>query len=177
MWHRDGFGEGSPKPHNPFRNRTHRTSASASGIGGEGGPKGLPKNHFTDPTKSSITNHSKDKMNQMHLNIQKGGADLLRINPALHSPHVHSGACEKHGGALNPSWAIGGEHEGQNSVHKLLKVCKELIPFHDPYIYTIKAEETKSVANYKTLAFPDYWGHVPPHSKEPLLGRWCGGQR
>ncbi|XP_032906011.1 cytosolic carboxypeptidase 4 [Amblyraja radiata] len=177
VWHRDGFGKDSPKPHNPFRNRTHQTSAYASGIGGEGGPKGFPKNHFTDPTKPSITNHSKDKMNEMHLDIQKGGADLLRINPALHSPHVHSGACEKHGGALNPSWAIGGEHEGQNSVHKLLKVCKELIPFHDPYIYTINAEETKSVANYKTLAFPDYWGHVPPHSKEPLVGRWCGGQR
>uniref|UniRef100_A0A4W3IYH9 tubulin-glutamate carboxypeptidase n=1 Tax=Callorhinchus milii TaxID=7868 RepID=A0A4W3IYH9_CALMI len=46
--------------------------------------------------------------------------------------------------------------------NKLLEMRKEEIPFHDPHIYTIMAEKTKSATDYKTLGFPDFWGHFPP---------------
>ncbi|XP_051896233.1 LOW QUALITY PROTEIN: cytosolic carboxypeptidase 4 [Pristis pectinata] len=165
---RGGVGEGSPKQHNLLKNRrTRQASPSSSGIEGENGSKGSPKNHCTHPAKSSRINHSKDKMNQMHLNIQRGDADLSRINTNV----------QEYAGPFNPSWAIGGEHECQNTGNKLLKMCKEIIPFHDPHVYTIKAEETKSASDYKTLAFPDYWGHMPPRYQEPLTGQWCGGLR
>uniref|UniRef100_A0A4W3IDV9 tubulin-glutamate carboxypeptidase n=1 Tax=Callorhinchus milii TaxID=7868 RepID=A0A4W3IDV9_CALMI len=55
--------------------------------------------------------------------------------------------------------------------NKLLEMRKEEIPFHDPHIYTIMAEKTKSATDYKTLGFPDFWGHFPPSCQEPMLSR------
>nr|XP_020819087.1 cytosolic carboxypeptidase 4 [Phascolarctos cinereus] len=51
------------------------------------------------------------------------------------------------------------------------------IPFHNPYTYIVKAEGTKSVPDFKVLAFPDVWGHHSPPFSQPMLERKCGIQR
>ncbi|XP_069768186.1 cytosolic carboxypeptidase 4 isoform X3 [Narcine bancroftii] len=174
-WQRDSVREDPEKQHNLFRNRKPRqTPASSPGNEGENVSKGLPKNHCTHYDKASIMNHLKENMKQGLLNIQR---DLSRINTDLQNTKAQSVTSEKYAGTPGPSWAIGGEHKYQNTGNKLVKMWKEIIPFHDQYVYTIKAEETKAVSGYKTLAFPDYWGHMPPRYQEPLMSQWNGGQR
>ncbi|XP_035869444.1 cytosolic carboxypeptidase 4 [Phyllostomus discolor] len=60
---------------------------------------------------------------------------------------------------------------------ELLQMHPQHIPFHDPCVYMAKARRTRSVADFKTAAFPDLWGHRPPPSPEPLLERKRGIQR
>ncbi|XP_039714379.1 cytosolic carboxypeptidase 4 [Pteropus medius] len=60
---------------------------------------------------------------------------------------------------------------------KLLQAHPKHVPFHDPYLYMAKARGTRSVADLKTVAFPDLWGHCPSSSPQPLLERKCGIQR
>nr|KAF6399098.1 ATP/GTP binding protein like 1 [Molossus molossus] len=62
-------------------------------------------------------------------------------------------------------------------IEKLLQMHPQHIPFHDPYIYRAKVRRTKSVADFKIMAFPDLWGHCPSTSPEPMLERKRGIQR
>lgn len=62
-------------------------------------------------------------------------------------------------------------------VDELLQAHPQHIPFHDPCVYMAKARGTRSVADFKTVAFPDLWGHRPPPSPEPMLERKRGIQR
>ncbi|XP_036909726.1 cytosolic carboxypeptidase 4-like [Sturnira hondurensis] len=62
-------------------------------------------------------------------------------------------------------------------IDELLQLHPQHIPFHDPCVYMAKAGRTRSVADFKRLAFPDLWGHRPPPSPEPMLERKRGIQR
>uniref|UniRef100_A0A8C6M7J0 Cytosolic carboxypeptidase 1 n=1 Tax=Nothobranchius furzeri TaxID=105023 RepID=A0A8C6M7J0_NOTFU len=53
----------------------------------------------------------------------------------------------------------------------------QLLPLHDPDLYVEMVKETFSVPRYAEVAYPDYFGHVAPTSKEPLLERLYGVQR
>ncbi|XP_055978498.1 cytosolic carboxypeptidase 1 isoform X1 [Sorex fumeus] len=48
---------------------------------------------------------------------------------------------------------------------------------HDPDLYIEIVKNTKSVPEYSEVAYPDYFGHVPPPFKEPILERPYGVQR
>ncbi|KAL6480708.1 hypothetical protein MHYP_G00117410 [Metynnis hypsauchen] len=62
--------------------------------------------------------------------------------------------------------------EGHSSmVDKLLEKYGAFIPHHDPRLYIDAAAHTKSIANYSILAFPDFWGHLPPQGPEPMAVR------
>ncbi|XP_037396307.1 cytosolic carboxypeptidase 4 [Pygocentrus nattereri] len=62
--------------------------------------------------------------------------------------------------------------EGHSSmVDKLLEKYGAFIPHHDPRLYIDAAAHTKSIANYSILAFPDFWGHLPPRGPEPMAVR------
>ncbi|KAE8633207.1 hypothetical protein XENTR_v10001814 [Xenopus tropicalis] len=52
-----------------------------------------------------------------------------------------------------------------------------LLPLHDPDLYIEIVKNTKSVPEYSEVAYPDYFGHVPPFFKERLLERPYGVQR
>ncbi len=52
-----------------------------------------------------------------------------------------------------------------------------LLPLHDPDLYVEMVKGTKSVPQYTEVAYPDYFGHVAPTFKEPLLERVYGVQR
>ncbi|XP_037688917.1 cytosolic carboxypeptidase 4 [Choloepus didactylus] len=60
---------------------------------------------------------------------------------------------------------------------KLLQTHPKDIPFHNPYLYMANARRSRSVADFKMMAFPDLWGHHPPSSAQPMLERKCGVQR
>uniref|UniRef100_A0A4W3GZL4 Cytosolic carboxypeptidase 1 n=1 Tax=Callorhinchus milii TaxID=7868 RepID=A0A4W3GZL4_CALMI len=52
-----------------------------------------------------------------------------------------------------------------------------LQPLNDPDLYIEIVKKTKSVPEYTDVAYPDYFGHVPPPFKEPLIERPYGVQR
>ncbi|XP_072593350.1 cytosolic carboxypeptidase 4 isoform X3 [Vulpes vulpes] len=62
-------------------------------------------------------------------------------------------------------------------VDKLLQTYPKHLPFHDPRLYMAKSRRTRSVANFKMMAFPDFWGHCPPPSAQSMLERKRGVQR
>ncbi|ELW70719.1 Cytosolic carboxypeptidase 4 [Tupaia chinensis] len=63
-----------------------------------------------------------------------------------------------------------------NVVGQLLQAHPKNIPFHDPELYMAKAKRTRSVSDFKVMAFPDVWGHLPS-SSQSMLERKCGVQR
>lgn len=52
-----------------------------------------------------------------------------------------------------------------------------MLPLHDPDLYVEMVKGTRSVPQYAEVAYPDYFGHVPPTFREPLLERTYGVQR
>ncbi|XP_040113065.1 cytosolic carboxypeptidase 4 [Oryx dammah] len=62
-------------------------------------------------------------------------------------------------------------------IDQLLQTHLKPVVFHDPYLYMAKARRTRSVADFTMMAFPDFWGHCPPLSAQPMLQRKCGVQR
>ncbi|XP_073402102.1 cytosolic carboxypeptidase 1 isoform X1 [Dendrobates tinctorius] len=54
---------------------------------------------------------------------------------------------------------------------------ENLLPLHDPDLYIEIVKNTKSVPEYSEVAYPDYFGHIPPFFKEPILERPYGVQR
>nr|XP_006006117.1 PREDICTED: cytosolic carboxypeptidase 1 isoform X1 [Latimeria chalumnae] len=52
-----------------------------------------------------------------------------------------------------------------------------LLPLHDPELYIDIVKDTKSIPEYREVAYPDYFGHIPPQFKEPILERPYGVQR
>ncbi|XP_061409692.1 cytosolic carboxypeptidase 1 isoform X4 [Lethenteron reissneri] len=53
----------------------------------------------------------------------------------------------------------------------------KLDPSHDNELYSLLASNTKSVAGFSKMAFPDYYGHIPPLYREPSVEREYGVQR
>lgn len=54
---------------------------------------------------------------------------------------------------------------------------ENVLTLHDPELYIEIVKNTKSVPEYSEVAYPDYFGHVPPFFKEPILERPYGVQR
>lgn len=48
---------------------------------------------------------------------------------------------------------------------------------HDSDLYIEIVKNTKSIPEYSEVAYPDYFGHIPPPFKEPILERPYGVQR
>lgn len=69
--------------------------------------------------------------------------------------------------------------EGAEDEAAVLEVpdTARLLPLHDPDLYVVMANGTHSVPQYAEVAYPDYFGHVAPTFKEPLLERLYGVQR
>ncbi|XP_062985473.1 cytosolic carboxypeptidase 1 isoform X4 [Elgaria multicarinata webbii] len=52
----------------------------------------------------------------------------------------------------------------------------DTLQLHDPELYIEVVKTTKSVPEYSEVAYPDYFGHIPPPFKEPILERPYGVQ-
>ncbi|XP_048356237.1 cytosolic carboxypeptidase 1-like isoform X2 [Sphaerodactylus townsendi] len=53
----------------------------------------------------------------------------------------------------------------------------DLLQLHDPELYIEIVKNTKSVPEYSEVAYPDYFGHLPPPFEELILERPYGVQR
>lgn len=60
--------------------------------------------------------------------------------------------------------------------HVMLEVS-DISPVHDCDLYIEMVKNTKSIPEYSEVAYPDYFGHIPPPFKEPILERPYGVQR
>lgn len=74
------------------------------------------------------------------------------------------------------------EEGGQESHHRtiidrLLERHGASIPNHNPKLYHAIASKTKSIPGFNVLAFPDFWGHLPPPGHEPMAPRKPNVQR
>ncbi|XP_038169353.1 cytosolic carboxypeptidase 4 [Arvicola amphibius] len=67
--------------------------------------------------------------------------------------------------------------ESSEAAEKLLHTHPEHIPFHDPHLYVANAVRTRSAVGFEMMAFPDFWGHCPPPTAQPMLDRKRGVQR
>uniref|UniRef100_A0A8C5LFC8 Cytosolic carboxypeptidase 4 n=1 Tax=Jaculus jaculus TaxID=51337 RepID=A0A8C5LFC8_JACJA len=67
--------------------------------------------------------------------------------------------------------------ETDERISKLLHTHPRHIPFHDPCLYMAKTRKTRSVVDFKMMAFPDLWGHCPPPTAHSMLDRKWGIQR
>uniref|UniRef100_A0A8C0G2J4 AGBL carboxypeptidase 1 n=1 Tax=Chelonoidis abingdonii TaxID=106734 RepID=A0A8C0G2J4_CHEAB len=83
--------------------------------------------------------------------------------------HTHCASCF----GPSPVCGVG----ASNTVTKLLERHQGDIPFHSPHFYMARAGSTKSIPDYRVLAFPDFWGHQPPPYYQSLLERKYGVQR
>ncbi|KAM6931144.1 cytosolic carboxypeptidase 1 isoform 1-T1 [Xenentodon cancila] len=85
--------------------------------------------------------------------------------------------CRVGGGGSNRGSDCGSE--GTEDEGAVLEVPDTalLLPLHDPDLYVEMVKGTKSVPQYAEVAYPDYFGHVAPTFREPLLERVYGVQR
>ncbi|XP_061784960.1 cytosolic carboxypeptidase 1 isoform X2 [Nerophis lumbriciformis] len=69
--------------------------------------------------------------------------------------------------------------EGTEDEGAVLEVpdTAQLLPLHDLDLYVEMVKGTHSVPQYTEVAYPDYFGHVAPTFREPLLERVYGVQR
>ncbi|KAK2918325.1 hypothetical protein Q8A73_005071 [Channa argus] len=62
-------------------------------------------------------------------------------------------------------------------IDRILERCGACIPHHEPKLYCATAAKTKSIPGFRILAFPDFWGHLPPTGHEPMAPRKPNIQR
>ncbi|XP_068580033.1 cytosolic carboxypeptidase 4 [Cebidichthys violaceus] len=80
----------------------------------------------------------------------------------------------------------GGEDQGDEEedadnhrtmIDRLLERRGACIPHHEPKLYRAAAAKTKSIPGFSILAFPDFWGHLPPPGHESMAPRKPNIQR
>uniref|UniRef100_A0A286XC92 Cytosolic carboxypeptidase 1 n=1 Tax=Cavia porcellus TaxID=10141 RepID=A0A286XC92_CAVPO len=67
--------------------------------------------------------------------------------------------------------------ESNSSVEQASVEVPDGPTLHDSDLYIEIVKNTKSVPEYSEVAYPDYFGHIPPPFKEPILERPYGVQR
>ncbi|XP_067171787.1 cytosolic carboxypeptidase 1 isoform X3 [Apteryx mantelli] len=64
-----------------------------------------------------------------------------------------------------------------SSGEQVMLEVSDVSPVHDSDLYIEMVKTTKSIPEYSEVAYPDYFGHIPPPFKEPILERPYGVQR
>ncbi|XP_076877159.1 LOW QUALITY PROTEIN: cytosolic carboxypeptidase 4-like [Brachyhypopomus gauderio] len=63
------------------------------------------------------------------------------------------------------------QEDEDNMLDRLVGTYGISTPHHDPQLYATTAANTKSIAGFSSLAFPDFWGHLPPQGPDPMASR------
>lgn len=101
----------------------------------------------------------------------------------IQSPLLLGGiAARRIGGGGSSTWGSdcgseGPEDEGGEGAVLEVPDTALLLPLHDPDLYVEMVKGTHSVPQYAEVAYPDYFGHVAPTFREPILERVYGVQR
>ncbi|XP_054630378.1 cytosolic carboxypeptidase 1 [Dunckerocampus dactyliophorus] len=111
------------------------------------------------------------------LNIDKQKGSPISTQRLTQSPLLLEGIairCLAGGGGGSDCGSEAAEDEGA-----VLEVpdTAQLLPLHDLDLYVDMVKGTHSVPQYTEVAYPDYFGHVAPTFREPLLERVYGVQR
>ncbi|XP_068458594.1 cytosolic carboxypeptidase 4 [Clinocottus analis] len=72
---------------------------------------------------------------------------------------------------------IADESHHRTTIDRLLERHGACIPHHEPKLYRAAAAKTNSIPGFSILAFPDFWGHLPPPGHEPMAPRKPNIQR
>uniref|UniRef100_A0A671T2D1 Cytosolic carboxypeptidase 1 n=1 Tax=Sinocyclocheilus anshuiensis TaxID=1608454 RepID=A0A671T2D1_9TELE len=78
---------------------------------------------------------------------------------------------------VNGDSVDGPQEEGGEQAVLEVPDTAALLPLHDPDLYLEMVKSTRSVPAYTEVAYPDYFGHVAPNLREPILERVYGVQR
>ncbi|XP_027777803.2 cytosolic carboxypeptidase 4 isoform X1 [Marmota flaviventris] len=110
------------------------------------------------------------------LGIDSLGNDIpdIQTSPKEDGWDIEAISCPRMSASFSNSTS---PREAGEAIDKLLNLHPKHIPFHDPCLYMAKARRTRSVVDFKMVAFPDLWGHCPPPSAQSMLERKCGVQR
>uniref|UniRef100_A0A3Q3X522 Cytosolic carboxypeptidase 1 n=1 Tax=Mola mola TaxID=94237 RepID=A0A3Q3X522_MOLML len=119
------------------------------------------------------------------LNAVEGGREVRQeespVNATRHiqSPLLLGGIATRRVGGGGSNWGSDCGSEGAEDEGAVLEVpdTAQLLPLHDPDLYVEMVKGTHTVPQYAEVAYPDYFGHVAPTFKEPLLERVYGVQR
>ncbi|XP_032751000.1 cytosolic carboxypeptidase 4 [Rattus rattus] len=140
--------------------------------------------HMAKTGKSSIWSSSKQRsatnvnqsIEQNGLGIDSSGHGTLDIQTPLEQAawDIEAISCPRITASFTNSTKPEESHE---AAEKLLHIHPKHIPFHDPHLYMANVMRTRSAVGFKTMAFPDFWGHCPPPTAQPLLDRKLGVQR
>ncbi|KAM9586594.1 cytosolic carboxypeptidase 1 isoform 3-T11 [Morphnus guianensis] len=69
------------------------------------------------------------------------------------------------------------DSRSSSSGEQVVLEVSDVSPVHDCDLYIEMVKTTKSIPEYSEVAYPDYFGHIPPPFKEPILERPYGVQR
>ncbi|XP_015704707.1 cytosolic carboxypeptidase 1 isoform X1 [Coturnix japonica] len=69
------------------------------------------------------------------------------------------------------------DSKSSSSGEQVVLEVSDVSPVHDCDLYIEMVKTTKSIPEYTEVAYPDYFGHIPPPFKEPILERPYGVQR
>ncbi|XP_067378274.1 cytosolic carboxypeptidase 1 isoform X3 [Channa argus] len=100
----------------------------------------------------------------------------------IQSPLLLGGISTRRVGGGGSNWGSdcgseGAEDEGGEGAVLEVPDTARLLALHDPDLYVEMVKGTQSVPQYAEVAYPDYFGHVAPTFREPLLERIYGVQR
>ncbi|XP_071012210.1 cytosolic carboxypeptidase 1 isoform X1 [Oncorhynchus clarkii lewisi] len=105
----------------------------------------------------------------------EGGGNKHNRQP----PILAGGVAARLGGEGEEMLAEDWAEEEESSEEGVLHVPDTalLLPLHDPDLYVEMVKSTSSVPQFSEVAYPDYFGHVAPTSREHILERVYGVQR
>ncbi|KAJ7411580.1 cytosolic carboxypeptidase 1 isoform X1 [Pitangus sulphuratus] len=69
------------------------------------------------------------------------------------------------------------DSRSSSSGEQVMLQVSDISSVHDCDLYIEMVKTTKSIPEYSEVAYPDYFGHIPPPFKEPILERPYGVQR
>uniref|UniRef100_A0A8C4NRF1 Cytosolic carboxypeptidase 1 n=1 Tax=Dicentrarchus labrax TaxID=13489 RepID=A0A8C4NRF1_DICLA len=131
------------------------------------------------PTAQALSpKHVSVPSSQEDCNPTKGKHTL----PHIQSPLLLGGIATRRVGGGGSNWGSdcgseGTEDEGGEGAVLEVPDTALLLPMHDPDLYVEMVKGTNSVPQYAEVAYPDYFGHVAPTFREPLVERVYGVQR
>uniref|UniRef100_A0AAQ6IKH3 tubulin-glutamate carboxypeptidase n=1 Tax=Anabas testudineus TaxID=64144 RepID=A0AAQ6IKH3_ANATE len=117
------------------------------------------------------TTWTRDRQTNIHTYVQFGEAGVFgETQDSYHSPG-------QRGDEQDDEEKTEEEFHHSTIIDRLLENHGPCIPHHNPKLYHATATKTKSIQGFSILAFPDFWGHLPPPGNEPMAPRKPNIQR
>uniref|UniRef100_A0A8C7Z895 ATP/GTP binding carboxypeptidase 1 n=1 Tax=Oryzias sinensis TaxID=183150 RepID=A0A8C7Z895_9TELE len=136
----------------------------------------------TQPPNDIPTPRSQEDCNSTKGHETRPSSSALKLTPSPPSPLLLGGIPTLRVGSGGSNFGSdcgseGADEEGGEGAVLEVPDTARLLPLHNPDLYVEMVKETCSVPRYAEVAYPDYFGHVAPTFKEPLLERLYGVQR